>query len=120
MALMLGKRKRRDEVLDLDLDPQSAMKSEATDRLQALFRQHFETNFEPLNNLSPQLGDIEHVEAPTSDSESDSDWDGCSEGERNSVEVVHHSILPSSKAEVPKSELTAFMARALYLRCPRD
>lgn len=115
MPSTLGKRKRRDQTDGHEGDSGLAT-STNTNHLQALFRQHFESNFEPLEGLAPQPKQFEDNQKARSFSLSESDWDGLSEDEEAEedgrfAEVVHYSTRPSSRADVPKEELKTFMVR---------
>ena len=105
---MLGKQRRRDELLGFD-EQQTSSRGEVFDKLQALFRQHFETQFEPLVELDPGGDSVGNVEEAFAEDDSGSDWDGISEENKEFIEVIHHSAVPSSKIEVSREELTAFM-----------
>ena len=117
MAPLLGKRKRREET---EKDRIAVIQDEDVNDWNALLRQHFEAKFEPLEGVSPSLGKVKHNEDSTSESPFDSDWDGCSEEDDGPIEVVHHSIPPRSKAEIPKEELVSFMVRVAYPSCSRS
>ena len=105
---MLGKRKRRDEIPNSTDNSGDVLQDGITGRLQTLFRQHFETNFEPIESLDSQLGKKMDTDVSSPDTQSESDWDGCSSEGETAVEVVHHYALQPSKAEVSRAELTTF------------
>ena len=106
MTVVLGKRKRRDQLEDasaVTLGDGSLSKN-----LQALFQQHFEAKFEPLAGLACLRQAERSVEHPTE--EDDSDWEGISNHDDiHSVEIVEHTSLDVAKVDVPKQELKMFM-----------
>ena len=114
MGPLLGKRKRREEP---EKDKVAVIEDGDVNGLNALLRQHFEAKFEPLEGVSPSLAKVEDAEDSTPDSQFDSDWDGCSEEYDEPIEVVHHSTLPLSKAEIPTEELVSFMVRSAFPSC---
>ena len=112
MASTLGKRKRRDELPDLDSNPGQSVHEDASSELQNLFRQHFEAAFEPLEDLKPLRANPEKNLTASPDSDLESDWEGFSEEEPERVEIVHHSNSHTSKADVSKEEFKTFMVRS--------
>ena len=97
--------------------PTEATRDDSPDKdgdLQALFRQHFESRFKPLEGLpSPPLKRPIASEESLDD-QSDSGWEGLSDGgvDEQQVEVVEHTMSTGVKrAEVPREELKTFMVR---------
>lgn len=94
--------------------PSKATRDDAPDEdshLQALFRQHFESRFKPLEGLpSPRLK-RSNADEESPEDQSESDWEGLSDVEDGKqVEVVEHTLSTGDKrAEVPKEELKTFM-----------
>ena len=78
-----------------------------------VLRRHFEAAFEP---LPEQPAAATSIDADSSEVESGSDWDGISEGQSDSAEVIDHAKSSLSKAEVPKEELKTFMVSANGIR----
>ena len=115
MAPLLGKRKRRGDILNSQTLTSSDVSPE---RLHELFREHFESNFKPLEGSTPVSNNVEAPDVPAG-SESDSEWDGCSEEERP-IEVVHEFIPPASTIEFSKGELKSFMAGYFHQRAHKQ
>ena len=111
MAQDLGKRKRRDQVNDLGTTRESTAEDESSD-LQALFRQHFESTFEPLPGSFAPPPLFPDLDTKASDEEPESDWDGFSEDGEDNTEAVHYAISTQSKVNVSKDEYKTFMVRA--------
>lgn len=111
MAPALGKRKRRDQIADIETNHDSRADDDSVS-MQALFRQHFESTFEPLPGsfASPSL--IHKLNTKPSDEELESDWDGFSEHGEDFAETVHHATSAPSKADVSKDEFRIFMVSA--------
>ncbi|KAK3169271.1 hypothetical protein OEA41_008654 [Lepraria neglecta] len=112
MASTLGKRKRRDELPDLDSNPGQRVHEDSSSELQNLFRQHFEAAFEPLEDLKPLRANPENIVTASPDSDLESDWEGLSEEETERAEIVHYSNSHKSKADISKEEFKTFMVRA--------
>ncbi|KAL6713111.1 pre-rRNA processing and 40S ribosomal subunit assembly [Lecanora helva] len=114
MTPILGRRRRRADLAGDDID--SAGQDDDQERLHTLLQQHFEYTFEPLERVIDGNEIIEKLETPdaAAQSESDSDWDGCSEDDERAVKVVHHSADLSSKSEVSRRDLKNFMVWAFY------
>ena len=109
MALSLGKRKRRVEIDEpgLKTDPTSC--HEISDDLHALFRQHFETQFEPLDN-SHLLQSKHNSEEPFIDADrSETDWEGLSDEERTEAHVIQLNGDNRQVEEFSKEEFKSFM-----------
>lgn len=109
---MLGKRKRAEHVVASR--PTEATRNDSLDEngdLQALFRQHFESRFKPLEELPSRQRKKLVASEESPDDQSDSDWEGLSDGSiEQQVEVVEHTISTGDKrADVPREELKTFM-----------
>lgn len=111
MASALGKRKRRDQITDLE-SSREALADEDSTNLQALFRQHFESTFEPLPGSSAHPPLVHKLDTKATDEGIESDWDGFSEHGEEHAETVHHATSAPSKADVSKDEFRTFMVRA--------
>ena len=110
MAPLLGKRKRRDEILEEPSDTEDIHQGEYADKLAARLRQHFETTFEPLEGFSDVTrSKVANAELPDLDTGSDIEWDGCSDGEQKAVQVVDHSL----RTEIQKEDLLTFNVRPM-------
>lgn len=111
MAPALGKRKRRDQIADLETSCEPTAVGDSTN-MQALFRQHFESHFEPLPSSFAHPPLVHDLDTKTSDEELESDWDGFSEHGEEHTETVHYPTAAPSKADVSKDEFKTFMVRA--------
>ena len=111
MGPALGKRKRRDQIIDV-INDQKTTADDNSARLQALCQQHFESTFEPLPGSFARPALVHHVDSKPSDEDLESDWDGFSEHGEEQAETVHHATFAASKVDVSKNELKTFMVRA--------
>ena len=110
MPQALGKRKRRDQVLTKDSEPELQTDQAAHQRLQDLLQQHFEAKFKPLEGLDQKIRTQPEVGPQPLQVEMESDWTGISEGEdKKPAQVVHYYMAQSSRVEVPKEEQKIFM-----------
>ena len=79
--------------------------------LQALFRQHFESRFKPLNGLPFPRLKRQNADEESSEDQSESDWEGLSDkGDGKQIEIVEHTTFTGvGRVEVPREELKTFM-----------
>lgn len=94
MAVILGKRKRREHIATSDVDVVRRQASYHDDHVQNILRQHFETKFEPLESSSPvSIEELGHVEELSADVY-DRDWTGFSEEEEgvNALVVEYQNL----------------------------
>lgn len=106
---ILGKRESGKEVFDLSDDQGSTSEAEHSHRLQALFRQHFEASFKPLESVrQPAIGH-EVVESRPTDDEAESDWEGILDEEQVEAQVVLHQDSHNLKPSVGNDEFKSFM-----------
>ncbi len=112
MALKLGKRKRCRELIDEDVTPEQQVNRDTVSGMHNIFRQHFEAAFEPLADHHALPAAATKTDADGSEIGSGSDWDGISEGQSDSAEIINHAKSSVSKAEVRKEELKTFMVSA--------
>ena len=112
MALKLGKRKRREELIDDDDTPRQLYDKDTASDMHNVLRRHFEAAFEPLADHHALAAATSKIDEDGSEVESESDWGGISEGQSDSAEVVNHAKTSLLKAEVPKEELKTFMVSA--------
>ena len=110
MAPALGKRKRRDQLNDADTKNASIVHEDSAG-LQALFRQHFESTFEPLPGTVARSHLVHDVDTEPSDRELEPDWDGFSDHSDEHAEIVHCATHASSKGDISKDEFKTFMVR---------
>ena len=111
MASALGKRKRRDQITDLEVDHISTS-DDNNANLQALFRQHFESTFEPLPGSVTPPSLVHSIETQQSDGEPESDWNGFSDHDEECAKTVLCTSSAPSKADISKDELRKFMVGA--------
>ena len=108
MAPILGKRKRRDQIVDTGSTLAHAA-DEDPSNLQALLRQHFESTFEPLPEPLAHAPLTQNSYIKASDDQLESDWEGFSECGKEHAETVHYSSSAPSTADVSKDEFKTFM-----------
>lgn len=109
---MLGKRKRAEHVVaSRPTGVTSDVSPDKNGELRTLLRQHFESRFKPLEDVPFRQLKEAVASAESPDDQSDSDWEGISDGSNEQqVEVVEHTISTGDKrAEVPREELKTFM-----------
>ncbi|KAL9101085.1 MAG: hypothetical protein Q9187_009284, partial [Circinaria calcarea] len=107
MKVILGKRKRRDQ-----LDNHATEQVGNTDeQLQALFRQHFEAQFRPLEGPPSKETKEPTPDLTGAEDSEDSEWTGLPDGESDiDIEVIEHTASSGAKrAAVPRDELRTFM-----------
>lgn len=109
MALLTGKRKRREEVSDQESHQLLEFGPASPDNLQALFRAHFEAQFAPLEGPSSPRRPRETPEAELAHDESESDWGGISEDEGIPATLIEYKSTEPRKGEVPHGEFKSFM-----------
>ena len=111
MAPTLGKRKRRDglvdEVLEYSLPP------EQTDMLQIqeVLKQHFEAKFKPLPIIEGVSDLLPDSQIASEDDSGISSWQGLSDSEEESTQLVQYTASNSTNPDVPRAEMKAFMVR---------
>jgi hypothetical protein len=105
MATILGKRKRWVP----KNDGREAIEESSAPELDAqeIFRRHFETQFKPLPVAQRPVKPVE--EELEDEPQEDSDWDGISDDEDNTIQVVEHTDAQSRMAAMSKEELKSFM-----------
>ena len=111
MASALGKRKRRDQINDFDANNASILHEDSAN-MQALFRQHFESAFEPLPGTFARSHLDHDIDSEPSEREPEPDWDGFSDHSEEHAETVNHATHASSKGGISKDEYKTFMVRA--------
>ena len=109
MAIMLGKRKRRSQLDEEAAGTEGTSNGSNDGDLQALFRKHFEAQFEPLPDTQhtpvPLASDIEKG----NDGESTSDWEGLSDENEPAMELIQHTTPWTARPEMTKEEYKIFM-----------
>jgi hypothetical protein len=109
MAPTLGKRKRRtaeatEDNREDDGEDSASLELDA----QEIFRRHFEAQFKPLPVVQKTVKVPEEA-PPEDESDGASEWDGISEEEETTVQVVEHVDAQSRMAAMSKEELKVFM-----------
>jgi hypothetical protein len=109
MATMLGKRKRwtAKDAEDILQDEEDLESFELN--AHEIFRRHFEAQFKALPHVEKPVKVLE--QQVESESEDDSEWDGISDGEQTSVQVVEHIAKKSQIATMSKVELKSYMVK---------
>ena len=116
MTMMLGKRKRRDQIAEQDTKQALRDIEDDKQQYQILLRKHFETSFRPLEytHAKPTAKaplDVSCEEDRSSSPSSGFEWEGLSD-ENTSPHadiVVHHASTRQGRDEVPHEELKFFM-----------
>ncbi|KAI4178200.1 MAG: hypothetical protein L6R41_008496 [Letrouitia leprolyta] len=110
MTVLLGKRKRRQPIADLERHGHPTQDSSDNNHLQNILQRHFETKFEPLEN--PTRGSTQEavlIEEFPSDTYG-TDWSGFSEDdERENALIVKYENHKNHKADVSRQDLKYFM-----------
>lgn len=109
IAQMLGKRKRREQVFAIESDERLTLDAKESSQLQALFRQHFETSFEPLDEICYASGKQEVVDAESDVTESE--WEGISDEEQVKTQIIEFHGSQISKTNTSRDEFKTFMVR---------
>lgn len=96
---MMGKRKSRKQVFDLndDDDQGSTSEDQHSHRLQARFRQHFEASFQPLEKVRQPAIRHDIVESRPTDEGVESDWEGIVDEEQVKAQIVMYQDPHNSK-----------------------
>lgn len=114
---MLGKRKRREQFFAIESDERLTLEGKESSQLQALFRQHFETSFEPLDEICYASSKQEAVDAESDVTESE--WEGISDEEQVKTQIIEFHGSQISKMNISRDELKTFMVR-FPLQTQRD
>lgn len=77
--------------------------------LQALFQQHFEARFRPLEPEIRPLRIQHATHSPSISEEEKSDWEGLLEDAQSVPEMVELGRLRASSEDVPTEEMRSFM-----------
>lgn len=103
---MLGKRKRRGQILATESDEGLNSDEKEPSELQALLRQHFEASFEPLDKCCLSLS---KQEAKIQPDVTESEWEGISDEEQIKTQVIELHGPEMSRTNISKDELKTFM-----------
>jgi hypothetical protein len=108
---MLGKRKRRSQLGNTSAA--SASPEANHERFQALFRAHFESQYEPLPAVPPplQTTNNEAQPAPSSDYDEASSWNGISDLDTSQAVTISHTAPAPVLDPEPKEQRNMFMVR---------
>lgn len=109
IAQMLGKRKRREQFFAIESDERLTLDAKESSQLQALFRQHFETSFEPLDEICYASSKQEAVDAESDVTESE--WEGISDEEQGKTQIIEFHGSQISKTNISRDEFKTFMVR---------
>lgn len=109
MTLLLGKRKRRTDIDRNDNATCILSDNEASGSLQALFRQHFEAQFKPLDIAHTPQSKHELEESHVRNNDSESDWEGLSDEERVETHFIQSSEANRQNFEISNDEFKSFM-----------
>lgn len=112
---MLGKRKRRGQVVAIESDKRLKLDGKESSNLQTLFRQHFEASFEPLDELCLAPSKQEASEAQSDVTESE--WEGISDEEQVKTQIIEFHGSEMSKTNISRDELKTFMVRFPLQTC---
>ena len=105
---MLGKRKSRKDLFDSN-DKGSTSEAEHLQNSQALFRQHFEASFKPLESVHQSTISHEIARSHFTEDQVESDWEGISDEEHVEAQVVAYQNLDDLKPSVGTDEFKSFM-----------
>ena len=109
MTPLLGKRKRRSQLIQDEECSNSSVADAEHQQLQVILRKNFEANFEPLpitENATALC--IQHEEQAVDEGE-EMTWEGISNTEKEPANIVQHIKSSAGYKEVPKEELKSFM-----------
>ncbi|KAL9611431.1 MAG: hypothetical protein Q9167_003905 [Letrouitia subvulpina] len=108
MTAFPGKRMRRDE-LNSDGEVEIS-RSEDYSKASILFRQHFETKFQPLETQPEICLNDESLEQASASSGLESVWSSLSDNEEPEAEVIDYQVSKDIPSNVSKTELRSFMS----------
>ena len=106
---MLGKRKRRKSLFNSNDDKGSISEDEHSHNLQALFRQHFEASFKPLESVCQSAISHEVAGSRPTEDKVESDWEGISDEEHAEAQVVAYQNPDNLKPSLGTDEFKSFM-----------
>lgn len=114
MTLLLGKRKRRADILEPTPNERTNVDQDNPDNLQALFRKHFEAQFAPLDKPSQPRKPLETIDSEIIHDEPESDWEGISNDGVISANIIEYQDPELRKEEIPPEEFKSFMVGVLH------
>lgn len=116
-AQMLGKRKHRGQILAKESDNRLKLDGKEPSKVLALFRQHFEATFEPLEKFCLSSSNQEAIEVQPDVTESE--WEGLSDEEQVKTQIIEFHESEMSKTNISKDELKTFMVRFPLQNCEK-
>lgn len=114
---MLGRRKHRGQILATESDKRLKLDGKEPSKVQALFRQHFEATFEPLEKFCLSSSHQEAIEIQPDLTESE--WEGISDEEQVKTQIIEFHGSEMSKTDISKDELKTFMVRFPLQSCKK-
>lgn len=108
---MLSKRKHRGQILRTESDKRLKLNVKEPSKVQALFRQHFEATFEPLEKFCLPSSNQAAIEVQPDITESE--WEGISDEDQVKTKIIEFHGSEMSKTNISKDELKTFMVRFL-------
>ena len=112
MTVVIGKRKRREQVKDKRYSQEAEARSTYDSRLQALLRQNFEDRFEPLESCGPVSSQNTFLSSDDPAFEIDpTEWSGFSDEDREKTDavVVDYQNTGKTRMDFSKEDLKVFM-----------
>ncbi|KAL8771582.1 MAG: hypothetical protein Q9209_003025 [Squamulea sp. 1 TL-2023] len=112
MAILLGKRKRRNHVGEPGDIQDEEYNSNYDDRLKTLLRQNFERSFGHLGSFGPTFAQDTSLDADYKSGEDQTDWNGFSEDDReqSGAVIIDYQSQAKTRVEVSKKDLKMFMS----------
>lgn len=108
-AEMLGKRNRREQVLDINSSEGSTSAEESASKFQARFRQHFEASFDPLDGFGQPPSKESAIDSKSDGMESE--WEGISDEDQVKAQIIQYQGPDISKPDISSDEFKTFMVR---------
>lgn len=113
----LGKRKHRGQIFATESDKRLDLDEKEPSQVQALFRQHFEATFEPLEKFCLSSSSQEATEVQPNVTESE--WEGISDEEQVKPKIIEFHGSEMSKTNISKDELKTFMVQFPLQSCEK-
>ena len=117
MVSSLKEQQIKDKPNDSDRHVSTETEDEHLDHLHAVFRQHFEINFKPLEGLGRFPSKVKKAESEHADDSFETEWEGLSDDERTSEKIVKYHLSNPQRIEIPSEELKSFMVGAIIPLC---
>ncbi|KAL8861444.1 MAG: hypothetical protein Q9178_002317 [Gyalolechia marmorata] len=114
MAVISGKRKRREHVIDSRHSQDVEEHSTYDSRLQYILRHNFESRFEPLESFGPASAQDSFLKEDSGSENGHTDWSGFSEEYQEETEtnaiVVDYQNPGKTRVDISKDDLKLFMS----------